>query len=171
VYAFSGSADGQLPFKLVLGPNGNFYGTTLWGGGDNGYGIIFEVTPDGRETILQSFTGTGGGPANPAAGLTLGKDGNFYGTSSGGGVSGAGTFFVMTPAGKLTVLNSFGGSVGSSPHGELIEGPDGAFYGTTAMGGDGGYGTVFKVTSTGGRDRGHFREPRQPQIPARGLFG
>lgn len=149
VYAFSGAADGQLPFKLALGPNGNFYGTSLWGGGQNGYGIIYEVTPSGQETILQSFVGTGGGPANPAAGLTLAKDGNFYGTSSGGGAYGGGTFFRMTPAGELTVLSSFGGSAGSSPHGELIEGPDHALYGTTAQGGDGGYGTVFKVTRDG----------------------
>lgn len=152
VYAFSGAADGQQPFKLTVGPNGNFYGTTLWGGRSSesyGYGIIFEVTPSGQETILQSFVGTGGGPANPAAGLTLAKDGNFYGTSSNGGASGAGTFFRMTPTGELTVLSSFGGSTGASPHGELIEGPDGAFYGTTAEGGDGGYGTVFKVTSDG----------------------
>lgn len=149
VYAFSGAADGQLPFKLAIGPNGNFYGTTLWGGGQNGYGIIYEVTPSGQETILQSFVRTGGGPANPAAGLTLAKDGNFYGTSSGGGTYGGGTFFRMTPAGELTVLSSFGGSAGASPHGELIEGPDGAFYGTTAQGGDGGYGTAFKVTRDG----------------------
>jgi uncharacterized repeat protein (TIGR03803 family) len=120
--AFSGSQDGQLPFTLVQGPDGNFYGTTLWGGGSNGYGIIFKVTPSGEETILQSLTNTNGGPANPAAGLTLGADGNFYGTSSGGG---------------------------ASPHGELIQVKNGEFFGTTSGGGDGGYGTVFKVSATG----------------------
>jgi uncharacterized repeat protein (TIGR03803 family) len=149
VYAFSGSQDGQLPFTLVQGPDGNFYGTTLWGGGANGYGIIFKVTPGGEETILQSLTNTSGGPANPAAGLTLGADGNFYGTSSGGGASGQGTFFQITPAGVLTVLYSFGGAAGASPHGELIQVQDGEFFGTTSQGGDGGYGTVFKVSTTG----------------------
>jgi uncharacterized repeat protein (TIGR03803 family) len=149
VYAFSGSQDGQQPFTLVQGVDGNFYGTTLWGGGTNGYGIIFKVTPGGEETILQSLTNTNGGPANPAAGLTLGADGNFYGTSSGGGASGQGTLFRMTPAGVLTVLYSFGGAAGASPHGELIQVEDGEFFGTTSQGGDGGYGTVFKVSTTG----------------------
>jgi uncharacterized repeat protein (TIGR03803 family) len=120
VYAFSGSQDGQLPSKLVQGADGNFYGTTLWGGGPNGYGIIFKVTPSGEETILQSLTNTGG-PANPGAGLTLGADGNFYGTSTGGGASGQGTFFQLTPAGLLTVLYSFGGASGGSPAAELIQ--------------------------------------------------
>ena len=148
VYAFSGSQDGQQPFKLVQGLDGNFYGTTLWGGGTNGYGIIFKVTPSGEETILQSLTNNGG-PTNPAAGLTLGADGNFYGTSAGGGATGQGTFFQITPAGVLTVLYSFGDAAGAGPHSELIQVKDGEFFGTTYQGGTGGYGTVFKVTATG----------------------
>jgi uncharacterized repeat protein (TIGR03803 family) len=59
VYAFSGAADGQMPFALVQGANGNLYGGTWYGG--QGYGIIFEVTPSGQETILQSFSNTDGG--------------------------------------------------------------------------------------------------------------
>jgi uncharacterized repeat protein (TIGR03803 family) len=148
VYAFSGSQDGQLPSKLIQGADGNFYGTTLWGGGTNGYGIIFKVTPSGEETILQSLTNTGG-PANPGAGLTLGADGNFYGTSTGGGVSGQGTFFQLTPAGLLTVLYSFGGASGGNPAAELIQVKDGEFFGTTRQGGTGGYGTAFKVSAKG----------------------
>lgn len=148
VYAFAGSQDGQLPFKLIQGADGSFYGTTLWGGGTDGYGTIFKVTPSGEETILQSLSNTGG-PANPAAGLTLGADGNFYGTSTGGGASGQGTFFQLTPAGALTVLYSFGGASGASPAAELIQVKDGEFFGTTRQGGTGGYGTVFKVNTRG----------------------
>jgi uncharacterized repeat protein (TIGR03803 family) len=114
VYAFSGSQDGQLPSKLVQGADGNFYGTAYWGGGSNGYGIIFKVTPNGVETILQSLTNNGG-PTNPGTGLTLGADGNLYGTSTGGGSNGQGTFFQITRAGALTVLYSFGGSAGGRP--------------------------------------------------------
>jgi uncharacterized repeat protein (TIGR03803 family) len=149
VYAFSGSQDGQLPSRPVQGPDGNLYGTTYWGGGSEGYGIIYKITPGGAETILQSFSNTSGGPANPGAGLTLGIDGKFYGTSTGGGASGEGTFFSMTPAGALKVLYSFGGEAGSSPAAELIQLKDGKFYGTTRQGGTNGFGTVFKISSSG----------------------
>jgi uncharacterized repeat protein (TIGR03803 family) len=147
VYAFSGSRDGQMPFALVQGPNGNLYGGTWYGG--QGFGIIYEVTLNGKETILQSLSNTNGGPAYIQGGLTLGSDGNFYGTSAGGGAYGQGTFFRMTPSGELTVLYSFTESSGTNPHGELIETKRGEFYGATAFGGDGGYGTVFMVTTAG----------------------
>jgi uncharacterized repeat protein (TIGR03803 family) len=149
VYAFSGSQDAQLPSKLVEGADGNFYGTSYWGGGTNGYGIIYRVTPSGEETILQSFSSSNGGPANPGAGLTLGADGNFYGTSTAGGATGQGTFFKMTPAGALTVLYSFDGASGAGPAAELIQTEDGEFFGTTGGGGDSGIGTVFKVNTAG----------------------
>jgi len=148
VYAFSGSQDGQLPSKLVEAA-GDFYGTAYWGGGTDGYGIIYKVSTSGAETILQSFSGTNGGPANPGAGLTLGSDGYLYGTSTGGGQSGQGTFFRMTPEGELEVLYSFGGAAGSSPAAEVIEVRSGEFFGTTRQGGSGGYGTVFAVSSAG----------------------
>jgi uncharacterized repeat protein (TIGR03803 family) len=45
--------------------------------------------------------------ANPASSLTLGTNGNFYGTTYYGGKNGAGTVFQITPAGKLTTLHSF----------------------------------------------------------------
>ena len=128
VYAFSGAQDGQLPSKPIQGPDGNFYGTAYWGGGPDGYGIIYKVTPSGEETILQSFTNTNGGPANPGAGLTVGADGDFYGTSTGGGTSGQGTFFRITPAGVLTVLYSFSGEAGTSPAAELIQIENGEFF-------------------------------------------
>jgi uncharacterized repeat protein (TIGR03803 family) len=149
IYAFSGSQDGQLPSKPIQGSDGNFYGTAYWGGGANGYGIIYKVTPSGEETILQSFTNTDGGPANPGAGLTLGADGNFYGTSTGGGTSGQGTFFQMTPAGVLTVLYSFTGTTGATPAAELIQIANGEFFGTTRAGGESGNGTVFKINTQG----------------------
>jgi uncharacterized repeat protein (TIGR03803 family) len=149
VYAFSGSQDGQLPAKLIQGTDGNFYGTAYWGGGTTSYGIIYKVTPSGEETILQSLSNTNGGPANPGAGLTLGADGNFYGTSTGGGASGQGTIFQMTPSGVLTVIYSFNGTAGANPAAELIQVKSGEFFGTTRQGGDGGYGTVFKVNSKG----------------------
>ena len=79
-----------------------------------GYGTVFKVTTNGTLTTLVSFNGTNG--ANPYAALTLGNDGNFYGTTSEGGSSGYGTVFKVTTNGTLTTLVSFnwhqwGGSV------------------------------------------------------------
>jgi len=90
------------------------------------------------------------GPANPQAGLTLGKDGNFYGTTLAGGQNNEGTLFKMTTNGITTTLVNFNGyGNGASPVANLILGPDGNFYGTTKFGGINADGTVFKVTTNG----------------------
>ena len=92
------------------------------------------------------FTGANG--ALPAAALTLGTDGNFYGTTANGGSAGYGTVFKVTTNGVLTTLVSFNGYNGKYPD-ELTLGPDGNFYGATVTDLWGGYGTVFKVTTNG----------------------
>ncbi len=138
--------DGNYPVaSLVRGTNGNFYGTTS-GGGTNGFGTVFEITPSGKLTILHSFDGTDGGV--PEAGLIQGSDGNFYGTTS-GGHTGFGTVFKITPSGKLTTLHSFEGTDGANPWAGLIQATDENFYGTTVNGGASNFGTVFKITSNG----------------------
>ena len=89
----------QLATPLVLGPNGVLYGTTSGGGAGN-QGTVFELTPPASaggswtETILHSFTI--GANGNYASGLTLAPDGTLYGTT-GGGTSGVGTVFALTP--------------------------------------------------------------------------
>ena len=90
LYSFAGS-DGALPEAgLVRGSDGNFYGTTYFGG-TNGDGTVFKITPSGTLTTLYSFSGSDG--AQPYAGLVQGSDGNFYGTTSSGGANNAGTVF------------------------------------------------------------------------------
>ena len=91
---------------------------------------------------------------SPQAALTLGNDGNFYGTTCYGGSFGFGTVFSMASNGTLTTLVSFTSTNGSYPVTGLTLGNDGNFYGTTASGGSyyasyGGYGTVFKMTTNG----------------------
>ena len=66
--------------------------------------------------------------AEAQANLTLGTDGNFYGTTPFGGSANLGTVFKMTPAGVVSILHSFGdGSVqndGYNPISPVIEGDD-----------------------------------------------
>jgi uncharacterized repeat protein (TIGR03803 family) len=106
---------------------------------------VFKITLAGTETVLYSFAGGTDG-ATPSAGLIQASDGNFYGTTSDGGVAGLGTMFEITPAGVETVLYSFaGGTDGANPYASVIQGSDGSIYGTTEYGGGGNdYGTVFK---------------------------
>jgi len=151
-----GTTEGSPPDAgLVQGSDGNFYGTT-GGGGANGYGTVFKMTPAGALTTLVNFTDDGATNkgAEPRAGLVLGSDGNFYGTTQGGGASGFGTVFKMTPAGALTTLVEFTGNgatnAGSGPTAGLVQSiDDGNFYGTTSGGGANGDGTIFKMTPAG----------------------
>lgn len=87
--------------------------------------------------------------AQPQAALTLGPDGNFYGTTYGGGTNGFGTAFKVTTNGTFTTLASFSGNNGYGPRGALTPGPNGSLYGTANAGGISGFGTVFKITTAG----------------------
>ena len=143
--------DGGEPFSgLVQGSDGNFYGTTYWGG-INGQGTIFKITPAGQLTTLHSFAGGPTEGAYPIAGL-IQVGGNFYGTTQHGGANGRGTVFEVTPAGALTTLYSFcsqsGCTDGADPWAGLVQ-TGGNFYGTTEGGGANGYGTVFEITPAG----------------------
>lgn len=147
--------------SVVQGLDGNLYGITEYGGAHPPYGTIFKITPGGKLTTLYSFCSqsncTDG--AYPAAALLLVANGNFYGTTTGGGAAGLGSIFEITPAGKLTTLYSFCHGTncpdGFDPNSALIQGTDGNFYGTTVHGGTGGCGgchgggVAFKITPGG----------------------
>ena len=152
-------SDGATPYgALIQATDGNFYGTTLEGGGsqscDRGCGTVFKMTPSGTLTTLHSFcaqSGCADGSA-PFAGLIQATDGNFYGTTATGGANAIGTVFKITPSGTLTTLHSFEGTDGVYPEGPLVQATDGNFYGTTNQGGSGcvvGCGTIFKITPDG----------------------
>jgi len=150
------NVSGKAPLAaLVAGPDGNFYGTTRDGGNGSGtgYGTFFRMTPQGSLTSLVSFSIPNG--ASPFARLTVGADGNLYGTTSAGGqVSGGanslnGTIFRMTTAGVQTVMAIFQDQAGRYPHAGLAVASDGNLYGTATEGGGSEYGTVFRMTPDG----------------------
>lgn len=149
LYAFTGGNDGANPQgKLTQGSDGSFYGTTF-GGGFYFAGEVFKISTNGVCTNLYSFT-SGNDGANPAAGLILASDGNFYGTASSGSSNGIGTIFKISPGGAFTPLYSFtGGDDGGNPEAELVLAGDGNFYGTAYQGGAQNSGVVFRFNTNG----------------------
>jgi uncharacterized repeat protein (TIGR03803 family) len=169
MYTFSGGSDGTGPRGLALASSGNFYGTTIGIGRSCtkvNCGTVFEITSKGALTTLHTFESTDG--AEPAA-LTLGIDGNFYGTTPLGGnikscvdnyFAGCGTVYKITPTGQFTTLYVFCLQTdcpdGQSPSAPLAQASNGIFYGAASGGGGttkecggSGCGTIFQITSAG----------------------
>jgi uncharacterized repeat protein (TIGR03803 family) len=154
-----GCTDGAFPLSaLTQGADGRLYGTTQEGG-EYEDGTVFGITTNGMLTTLYNFCALPNcaDGQGPVAGVTLGSDGNFYGTTEYGGANEAGAVFGITPAGKLTTLYSFCSKNecldGRYASGGVTQGTDGNFYGSTIFGGDldcplndgDGCGTIFKL--------------------------
>jgi uncharacterized repeat protein (TIGR03803 family) len=97
--SLSNCSDGTDPSMLVQATDGNLYGLTQLGGNSNcgfdgeGCGTAFKMKPSGTLTTLHTFNSKDG---DEPRGLTQGTDGNFYGTTTGGGAGGAGTIFRLS---------------------------------------------------------------------------
>jgi uncharacterized repeat protein (TIGR03803 family) len=168
LHSFAGANDGtEAGGPVAFDAAGNLYGATFTGGAYNN-GIVFELSPKPgggwKETLLHAFTGgeDGSGPgASSVSNLILDGDGNLYGTTAYGGVSGDGVIFELSnPTGegwKETVLHQFtGGPDGGYPNG-LTADSAGNLYGGTGIGGNqtycyGGCGVVYQLSrnSNGG---------------------
>jgi uncharacterized repeat protein (TIGR03803 family) len=153
---FDGDNGGSPQYgSLVQATNGNYYGTTQYGGGASDGGVFFEVTPSGELTSIYNFCSqtrcTDG--KSPWSGPVLATDGNFYGTTNGGGNSeNAGTIYKITLGGKLTTLYTFCPTTpcndGKFPLG-LMQASNGNFYGVTFSGGVNNNGTIFEFSRSG----------------------
>jgi uncharacterized repeat protein (TIGR03803 family) len=211
IHSFAGyPADGRYPAaSLVFDSKGNLYGTASTGGSSanclvnkkpEGCGVAFELSPAANgqwtETLLHSFTNTGGDGAYPYSNLIFDSAGNLYGTTEYGGVNGkcqgpktstCGTVFELTPgAGVWTekILYAFKGfnTDGALPLAGLVMDTAGNLYGTTDAGGNAsnaqyadGFGTVFELSPTSGGQwtesvLHNFQPTPDGQLPRSGLL-
>jgi uncharacterized repeat protein (TIGR03803 family) len=154
------NGDGYEPrTNLAVGADGAFYGATAYGGygnADTDNGTLFRIASNGDFTLLHDFTDPNSDGTPPAVfGITLGGDGNFYGTTRFTRQSGAGSVYQFTATGDFATLYTFqnADSVadGSTPNGAMVQTSDGGFIG--ALLGDGpnanadGGGAIFKLAA------------------------
>ncbi len=128
IYSFLAASESAFPqgAALAQGRDGALYATAP----GQGNGAFFRVQSDGRFKELFDFSPATG--QSPAGGVTLARDGNFYGLAPGGGSNGLGVLFRITSGGTETVLHSFaGGADGTNPFWLPVQGVDGNFYGFT----------------------------------------
>src|SRR6185437_10047295 len=158
LYNFAGGANGSYSINVIPDEQGNLYGITVYGGDmdcDSGFGcgVVFELTPDGTETVLHTFSGDDESPSGP---LIRDADGNLYGTTYSGDINvcseehHCGTVFKLAPDGTYTRLHNFvGGAGGVAPNGVLIRDRAGNLYGEALNGGFNNHGVIFKLKPDG----------------------
>ena len=157
LYNMNGTTDGWQPNAgLLLATDGNFYGSTAYGGSSNnnncnpstgpGCGIIFQITPNGAYKVLHNFDSTAG--QLPYATLLQHTNGILYGDTYQGGTGtqcgtfGCGVFYSLNMGLKSFVsLVSTTGKVGKT-----VEILGQGFKGTTAVSFN-GVPAAFKVVS------------------------
>ena len=162
LYRFGGGSDGANPFgaDLIFDQGGSIYGTTYNGGTGTctgGCGVVYKLTPsDGNwtESVLYSFSQSGGDGQHPWGGVTFDTSGNLYGTTVYGGASGQGAVYQLKPSGSgwtESIIYSFtSGTDGANPYAGVIFDQSGNIYGATGAGGSGIGGTVFELSPSGG---------------------
>jgi uncharacterized repeat protein (TIGR03803 family) len=167
-------SDGLKPNAgMIMDPDGNLLGTTVYGGAHS-RGTVFKLTPAGggswTESVLYSFcpeTNCRDGDG-PTAELVADAGGNLYGTTYYGGrdcpfdvtvIFQCGVLFKLAPNGAdwtETVLHTFCQQDtckdGGHPDTALTMDASGTLFGTTAYGGadivTSGGGTIFKFDGT-----------------------
>jgi uncharacterized repeat protein (TIGR03803 family) len=150
LHKFAGDADGCNPYATpVMDTLGNLYGTSA-GCGARTYGIVWKVSPKGKETVLHTFTGGADG-GYPMSGLLMDAAGDLYGTAQAGGSSNNGVVYKLSKNGVLRVLHSFAGGTtdGCNPYPTPAMDASGNLYGTTLSCGASNLGIVWKVSKSG----------------------
>lgn len=153
LYSFAGTTDGGLPDGgVIFDAQGNLYGTTLYGGGSDGDGTVFQLVPSPNFWTLNTLYILSGASGGPDATLVMDSGGNLYGTTF-EAPNGYGAAFKMTQsAGGWTFnyLHVFDGADGSYLFGPVVMDAAGNLYGTTWQGAQGcqpyGCGVVWEIT-------------------------
>lgn len=166
LYSFcseSGCPDGSTPYVGLVAHGNTFYGTTFEGGAQN-QGTVYSLTRKPKasaftETVLYSFCSKGGSActdgAYPYSGVVIDRDGNIFGTTTGGGANSGGAVYKLAPNAEKTAytetpIYSFctvsGCGDGKDPDGGVILDEAGHLYGTTVSGGAHGLGVVFELS-------------------------
>jgi uncharacterized repeat protein (TIGR03803 family) len=138
-------SDGIFPVSPpTLASDGNFYGTTEFGGA-NGAGMVYKFTPAGVFTIIYNYDFTDGAGADFSP--KQGGDGSLYLVAAGGG-NNCGSLIKISTGGVLSNTHLFDcGAGGGGPQGSLFQGSDGNFYGSTFNGGAYFLGVLFRLSA------------------------
>jgi uncharacterized repeat protein (TIGR03803 family) len=154
-----GCGDGQYPVgRLALDAMGHLFGVTAWGGRFEETGVAYEFAPETQQyTVIYPFCsadpldGCSDG-AYPQAGMTIGPDGDLFGTTWTGGGDNSGIVFRLHFDGQWseTVVHAFchtgGCNEGWGLMTPLAFDGEGNIFGTMQYGGGKQYGTVFELT-------------------------
>ncbi len=163
LYSFTGGRDGSSPWgQLARDASGNFYTGTMEGGNGTGSGAVSKLkTASGSRLMLPLYDFNGGDVDGVQPQVVVASNGDVFGATQAGGLSGCGIVFQLTPSAtvpntatarwKETILHTFaGGSDGCNPFSAPIIDSAGNLYGTTADGGghnDGG--VVYEFVRSG----------------------
>lgn len=162
---------GMVPPSTAPTTTGAFDTGNLWGFGTLAAinGNIFSANITTGDITVKVYMPGGTGPMQPVGGLTIGANGNLYGSANTDGAFGFGCFFAFDPVNSiLTTLYSFTGGAadGSAPSGPLCLGVDGNYYGVCLAGGTAGFGTIWRLSPSGNflklydfTDANHDRSP------------
>jgi uncharacterized repeat protein (TIGR03803 family) len=151
LYTFTGGNDGgSSDAGVILGQDGNLYGTTN-GGGSSNLGVVFKVDTSGHETVLHTFQRGPEGNQPYLAGVILDPDYNLYGTTSFSAAGGVGAVYKVDRSGNASVVYAFPGIAdGQYPYNAGVTlGSNGLLYGTTSYGGSHGAGVLYQLNGNG----------------------
>lgn len=168
IYSLNGTSEGGYPLApVIVGNDGNVYGTTSSGGTPltgtanlYGNGTVFSLTPSGQLTTLYTFLpvpyDSPFDGAQPDTRLAQGADGALYGGTKlhfGAACSSCTGVVYKLSGGMESIINTFDSSdfsaYAAGLPSELAIGDDGYLYGEVNLGGPNNCGAIYRMTTSG----------------------